>query len=430
MDGPRFDRTSRVVVVGAGQAACQLATSLVEDGHSGPITLVGDEPYLPYSRPPLSKEYLSGKVDGEALNLRDGGFFAGSPTTLRHDRVVAVDRTERVVTTGQGEHLPYDALVFATGAINRELEALPSSTGGIVTLRTRADADHIRECFTAVRRVVIVGAGFIGLEFAAFAAAAGRQVTVVETGPRALGRAVTPEMAELIVKEQRAAGVEFRFSDTVIEHETADGAVSAVTTADGTRLPADLVVVAVGVLPETDLAAGCGLTIDNGIVVDAGLRTADPRVFAIGDCARFPHQSSGLALRLESVQNAVDQAKSVAATLHGRPGPYAAVAWFWSQQGTLKLQIAGVLAHVDDTVVRLDPTRGRHAVFAFAAGRLVAVETLNAAGVHLAARKLLAQGHSPTPQEAREPDFDLTAFAKRAPRPQAAPRTSALANSR
>jgi 3-phenylpropionate/trans-cinnamate dioxygenase ferredoxin reductase subunit len=390
---------SSVVVIGAGQAGCQVAVSLREKGHEGPITVVGDEGVLPYARPPLSKAYLQGKVDLDGLVVRTGAFYRERSVSLRlDDPAVSVDRARRVVRLRSGRQLGYTHLVFATGAQPRTLP-------GTEVLRTVADASALRARLDMPSRIVVLGAGFIGLELAAVVRERGHEVTVVEALPRALSRAVSATTASWIVAQHEERGVRVRCGTTVSSVDA-----SVVTLADGTQLPADLVVAGVGVRPNVALAQACGLAVDDGIVVDAHLRTTDPAIYAVGDCARFSSVVTGGRLRLESVQNAMDQASCAAAAILGSAEPYAEVPWFWSDQYSIKLQIAGLAHGADREVVVGDVAGGRFSVFCFAGQRLLAVESLNRPVDFVMARRLLSSGEQLTPSEVEAPGFDLRTF--------------------
>lgn len=375
----------RVVIVGSGHAGVQLAAALRQAGHHGGIVLVGDETALPYHRPPLSKGYMLGEVDVSALALRPPAFY---DTIERRagTRAVAIGRPAQRLMLADGTSLAYDHLVLATGLRNRRL-------GGALSLRNLADAAALRDRLATARDVVIIGAGFIGLEFAAVAATSERRVTVVEQAPQILGRSVSAPIADRIAGWHRARG-------TVLH---------CATTAHGAHFRADLVLAGIGADPDIALAAEAGLDLDNGIAVDAWLATSDPAISAIGDCASFPGPNG--RIRLESVQNATDQARCLAARLTDRPVPYDAVPWFWSDQGDLKLQIAGLGQGADHLVLRGDPTTGRFSVFRFRNGRLAAVESINRPGDHMAARKLLMRPGCLTPGQAADETIDLKALA-------------------
>lgn len=398
-----------VVVVGAGQAGFQTAVSLREEGYQGRLVLLGDEPGLPYQRPPLSKAYLTGEADAGLVRLRPEQFYAGHRIELRTaEPAAAIDRAGRTVVLASGERLSYDHLVLATGAHNRSLPVLGSELDGVFQLRSLPEAEALRQRLAGARRLVVVGAGFIGLEVAAVAARHGLEVTVIEAAARAMARAVSTPVSDAFQAAHERLGTRFVLGAAVVEIMGAGRQVTGVATADGRHFPADLVLVGIGVLPNTDLAAEAGLAIANGIVVNALLLTGDPAISAIGDCAAFPcRHAGGASTRLESVQNAVDQARCVAARLVGRATPYTSLPWFWSEQGPLKLQIAGLAAPQDRAVLRGDPAQGGFSVFRFREAELAAVESVNRPLDHILARKLLAGGGGLTPEQAADPGFDL-----------------------
>jgi 3-phenylpropionate/trans-cinnamate dioxygenase ferredoxin reductase subunit len=403
------------VIVGASHAGVQCAASLRDNGYDGGIVLLSDEPYLPYHRPPLSKTLVS--AEGPKLQpLRPAGFFTDKAIELLPETpVAALELRERRVATGAGRTIPFDALVIATGA----RPVLPPFPGrdlaGVLTLRDLRDAAALGTALEAAGDVVIIGGGMIGLEFAAVAARAGRAVTVVEAAPRVLGRTVSADTADHLAAAHRARGVRLLLGDGVAALQ-GDTRVRAVATRSGARLPADLVLVAVGVVPNAGIAAAAGLGGSDGIPVGGFLETAAAGVYAIGDCALHPNPHAGTALRVESVQNATDQGRAVAAAIAGRAAPYAALPWFWSDQYELKLQIAGITHGHDRTVRRFDEATGRLSVFCFREGRLLGVETINNARDHMAARRLLGGGLvgglGLTPAEAADPDFDIGALSK------------------
>ncbi|MCE4225542.1 oxidoreductase [Methylobacterium sp. C25] len=403
-----------VVIVGAGQAGLQTAASLREAGFAAPITVVGDEDALPYQRPPLSKAYLAGKTDAEGLLLRPASYFTEHRIAHRRARAVRIDRDARTLGLDDESELAYDHLVLATGSRNRALPVPGADLPGVYQLRSLADADRLREALEAAARIVVVGAGFIGLEFAAVCAGRGLAVTVVEAAERVMERAVSAETSDAFRIAHEAMGVTFRLRAGVVAIEGHEGRAAAVVLADGESIPADLVLVGVGVLPNQELAERAGLAVRDGIEIDAFLTTSDPAISAIGDCARFPTRfaagmSRGDRVRIESVQNAIDQGRCLAARLTGRPSAYDAVPWFWSDQGRHKLQIAGLAETGDGSVVR----GGGEAfsVFRFRDGRLCAVESINRPAEHMAARRILALGRALTPAQAAEPAFDLKALA-------------------
>ncbi len=401
-----------VIIVGSGQGGFQVAASLRDDSYAGRITLIGEEPGLPYQRPPLSKAFLAGKALPGQVELRPAAFYAEKNIdVVASQRVTGIDRAARRATLASGTTLPYEHLVLATGARAR-LPAIPGADlAGIVALRTIADAEALVLQMQQGRRVVIVGAGFIGLEVAVIACEKGLDVRVLEFTDRVLKRAVSATSGDFLANALMKRGARFSFSTGATAYTGGDGRVTGVMTSRGETVPADLVVVGIGVEPNVELARDAGLNVQDGIVVNERLLTSDPAISAIGDCARFPASYSEGALRLESVQNSVDQARCVAARIGGKDEPYAKVPWFWSDQGTNRLQIAGV-AHAEDlSVVRGDTASGKFSVFRFHAGSLTAVESINSAGDHMAARKLLANPARISPEQAADSSLKLAALA-------------------
>ncbi|WP_028713816.1 NAD(P)/FAD-dependent oxidoreductase [Paracoccus sp. J55] len=379
----------RIVIIGTGQGGQQMAASLRQEGFQGEILMLGEEPGLPYQRPPLSKAYMA-NGNAAALLLKPASFYERSAIVLRDGvRVAAIDRAAREVVTGDGARHPYDHLVIATGARNAPPPIPGLDAPGVVELRSLADAERIRRRLAATRHAVVVGGGFIGLEFAAMARAAGVAVTVVEAAPRLMSRALSPEMADWFLTLHREMGSQVLLDAPVAGVLAgADGRASGVVLADGREVSGDLVLMATGVRPNSELAEAAGLACANGILVDATLATADPAISALGDVAAFPGPL-GRPLRLETVQAAVDHARHIARRLvGGASAPYAAVPWFWSDQGKAKLQIAGLLTGADRTVVLPQP-EAAPVVLLFRGGHLAAVETVNAAGIHMAARRMI-----------------------------------------
>ncbi|MGJ5208374.1 NAD(P)/FAD-dependent oxidoreductase [Bradyrhizobium sp. HKCCYLR20261] len=396
-----------VVIVGAGHAGFQLATSLRQAGFADPIHLINDEPHLPYQRPPLSKAYLKGTGGPETLMFRPQKFYADQTIDLVYDRVVVVHRDQRKVLLASGKTLDYGHLVFATGARNRLLDIPNANLPAVRYLRILDDSEALRSLLGDAKRVVVIGAGFIGLEFAATARIKGLEVDVLELGARVMARAVTAEISDYFQKQHAEAGVRIHLGvqSTSIE---ADGTkVTGVSLSDGRHIPADLVVVGVGVLPNVELAAEAGLQVASGIVVDEYLLTSDPHISAIGDCALFKSPRFGGTLRLESVQNATDHARCVAARLTGDVKPYDGQPWFWSDQANDKLQIAGLTTGYDQVVLRGDPAQKAFSAFCYKEGRLVGIESVNRAGDHMFGRKLLAAGGTIDPAKAADLNFDL-----------------------
>nr|WP_233160078.1 FAD-dependent oxidoreductase [Pseudonocardia sp. MH-G8] len=398
-------------MIGAGQAGVQTAAALRAGGHDGPITLVGDEPALPYQRPPLSKEHLAPGAAPVALPLRAERFFVDQRIDLRRVAATALDRASRTVALDDGAALPYDVLVLATGAANRTLPVPGADLAGVHALRTLPDAEALRAGLSRARSVLVVGAGFVGLEVAAAARAHGLGVTVLEAADRPLARVLSREAADHVAEVHRRAGTDLRLGEAVTAL-TGRGRVTGAVGSAGSEYRADLVLVGTGVVPRTALAAAAGLPVADGVVVDGSLRTPDPAIYAVGDCANHPSAHTGTRIRLESVQNAADQGRHVAAAILGDARPYSEVPWFWSHQGPLKLQIAGVRLPGDETVLCGDPATGRFSVCCFRDGRLAAVESVDRPADHMAARRLLAAGRSPDPGALRDPAFSLKEFAR------------------
>lgn len=404
-----------IVIIGAGQAGVQTAESLRAGGFTGPITMLGDEPYGPYHRPPLSKAWLAGEMDAVQLVMRAPEMLARKNITLRTDTtVVAIDRAAKHVQLADGSTLPYAGLVLATGSTPRALPLPGAQAQGVLALRSRDDASAIAErlalCQERQLPVVVIGGGFIGLEVAATARKKGLAVTVLEAAPRLLGRVLVPVLSDWYAELHRSHGVQLQLGAQITALEAdAQGQVSGVRMADGSLVPAGLVVVGIGVVANEQLAVAAGLECERGIVVDACSRTSDPAIVAAGDCAvrRLPN---GNLLRLESVQNATEQAKSAAAALLGQERPFTATPWFWSDQYDKKLQMAGLSTGADRWSVRGDLSSGSFSVYHFQGERLLAVDSVNASKDHLQARKLLDAGISPTPEQAADATFDLVSL--------------------
>jgi NAD(P)H-nitrite reductase len=383
-----------IVIIGAGHGGTQLAVSLREEGYEGPITVISVDPDHPYHKPPLSKSFM--KTPDAALQpLRAPQVFVDQDIDLRLGvRVEASDRASKRLTLSDGTICPYDKLVFATGTEARRLSVPGADLKGVFTLRTAEDARALRTALPEAAQVVVIGGGFIGLEAAAMLAGRGLSVSVVELAPRLLGRAASAEIASEVETILTGMGVQVRTGTELCDIVGGQGQVTGVRIADET-LPADLVIVGIGALPVDDLARAAGLEIDNGIAVNAVLQSSDPEIYALGDCASFPDPESGERRRLESVQNATDQARALAKTLAGRVTPYAAVPWFWSDIGAMKLQIAGLLQGAENSIESRTPEGRLKSVYHLKAGRLVAVETINSAGEHMLARQMLAAGFTP-----------------------------------
>lgn len=398
-----------ILIIGAGQAGYQLAVSLRDAGYEKRVVLIGDEPDLPYQRPPLSKAFQSGDCEAEHVTFQKEAFYEGLDIELMLGvRVLHIDRERHHITTGDGRRIEYEHLVLATGARNRLLPGWDSATSGLMTLRTLHDARGLREALNRSKRAVIVGAGFLGLEFAAVAAKRGVSVSVIEASSNLMSRAVSAPVADAFREHHESLGTTFSLGNGVKRICTEAGRVIGVETTDGALHEADLVVVSIGVIPNVELARDAGLEIANGIVVDLNLATSDPSVSALGDCAAFPSRFAFGNCRIESVQNAVDQARYLAQRLTGHTHGFEAVPWFWSDQGGVKLQIAGVaMSRADEIVLRGDRSGLKFSAYGFSKGHLVAVESVNRPADHMAARKLLAADAPVTPAQAADAQFDL-----------------------
>ncbi|MBK4739352.1 NAD(P)/FAD-dependent oxidoreductase [Noviherbaspirillum pedocola] len=403
---------ARVLIVGSGQGGFQVAASLRDEGFDGPIAIIGEEPGLPYQRPPLSKAYLTGKAHEEQVRLRPASFYESRNIELLvPERALSIARDQQLVKLESGHRLEYKHLVLATGARPRRIRVVGVELDGVFTLRCLAEAEAIRTGLESATNIVIIGAGFIGLEIAAVARAMGLTTHIIDFAERPLKRSVSAKTGNFLTEAHTEQGVQFHFMTAISEITGADGRVTGVATTDGRHFPADLVVIGIGVEPNVELARDAGLKIDNGIVVDRQLLTADPSISAIGDSANYPTDFFPHPVRIESVQNAVDQARCVAARLAGKPAPYRKVPWFWSDQGQYKLQIAGVAQEGDDAVVRGDMASGKFSVFRFRDGRLSCVESVNQAADHLAARKLIEKSTQLSSEQAGDSTISLSQLA-------------------
>jgi 3-phenylpropionate/trans-cinnamate dioxygenase ferredoxin reductase subunit len=381
----------KIVIIGAGQAAAQAIASLRAEGFAGTITLIGDEPYMPYQRPPLSKTYLMGTLERERLFLKPEQFYSEAHCeTLFGVAATKIDRAAKAVALRDGRKVLYDKLLLATGSRVRKIRCPGADLKGVHYLRGIADVDQLRAVFDAGKRLAIVGGGYIGLEVAAVAVKKGLDVTVFEALDRLMARAVSPPVSAFYEKVHRDAGVKLLLKTGVEAFEGTDH-VTAVR-AGGKSHPADIVLVGIGIVPNEDLARDADLACEDGIVVKTDTSsTNDPMIFAAGDCTRH-YGREGVPIRLECVQNAIDQAKHAALAIVGKPKPYSEVPWFWSDQYDLKLQIAGLARPSDEIVVRGDPASRKFAAFHLREGVVSAVEAVNAASEYLVGRKLIADG--------------------------------------
>jgi 3-phenylpropionate/trans-cinnamate dioxygenase ferredoxin reductase subunit len=396
-----------VLIVGAGHAGFQVAASLRQHGYGERICLINDEAHLPYQRPPLSKAYLKGEGRPDSLMFRPDKFYRDQNIELISDRAAFVDRAAQRLLLASGSLLDYGHLVLATGARNRLLDLPNANLADVRYLRTLDESEALRQRIGSARHVAVIGAGFIGLEFAATARAKGLEVDVVELGTRVMARAVTAEISDYFQARHTATGIRIHLGVQATSIESHGVVVAGVSLSDGRHVPADLVVVGVGVLPNVELAAEAGLPVAAGIIVNEQLLTSDPNISAIGDCALFASPRFGGSLRLESVQNAADHARCVAARLTGDARTYDGLPWFWSDQGDDKLQIAGLTTGYDRVVERGDRQARSFSAFCYKAGRLVGIESVNRAADHVFGRKILGLNRSIEPEQAADLSFDL-----------------------
>ncbi len=397
-----------IVIVGGGHAAGQAAASLRQEKVADEIVVIGEEPHIPYQRPPLSKQYLSGEYGLERVLLRPSRFYEDKNIDVRTGvRVERIDPNAQTATCDDGRVVGYDKLLLATGAKPRKLNSPGSTLPGVHYLRTIADADAIKQDFQPGRRVAIVGGGYIGLEVAAIAIEAGLRVTVLEMEDRILARVATPAMSAFYTELHTDKGVVIRTGRRV-ESFAGSERLTGVVCADGEAVAADLAVVGIGVVPNTELAEAAGLDCDDGIVVDETTRTADPHIYAAGDCTNHPNPLLGRRLRLESVPNAMEQSRVAAANLAGETRTYANVPWFWSDQYDLKLQMVGFSRDADRHVVRGDPAKRQFAMFYFSGDTLIAADAVNSAREFMVARQLV--GKSVDAGQLADPGADLRAI--------------------
>ena len=384
-----------VVIIGAGHAGVQAAASLREEGFDGKVTLIGDEAELPYHKPPLSKTFIK-DMGARPQILRAEAFYSGaSIDLLLGDSVESLDPAGKRLRLAGGGQLSFDHAILATGSRPRELSIEGGPLAGVLSLRSIADARAIRELAGDVEDVVILGGGFIGLEIAATLAAGGRRVTVVEAQDRLLARAVAPAISSHVGERLAASGVRILTRTTIARLEGEGGHIAAAVTSTGERIAAKMLIVGIGVVPNAELATAAGLETANGVRVDGGLRSSAPDILAIGDCANYRHWFTGADVRLESVQNATDQAKLAARTITGHTENYAGVPWFWSDIGDMKLQMVGLTAGSDRTIVSGEPADNKFSIFHYAGGRLLGIESVNRPGDHMLGHKMMGAGFFP-----------------------------------
>lgn len=403
-----------IVIIGGGQAGAQAIQSLRMGGYEGGLTLIGGEPNLPYQRPPLSKAYMKGEFEEPRLYFKGADWYGDNRVDLvLGDWGIAIDRSARTVALESGGTVSYDALILATGSRPRPLPVQGADLGHVYDLRSLSDVERIRPNMTNGRRLVIIGAGYIGLEAAAVARQMGLEVTVLEMANRVLARVTSPLMSEFYETEHRAQGVDIR-TGAQLSHFTGEGDdVSAAVLKDGTEIRCDLALIGIGIIPNDDIAQEAGLPCDSGIIVDRDARTCDPRIFAAGDCARRPLVHYGRCGRLESVHNAIEQGKLAAAAILGKTRPVEDCPWFWSDQYDLKLQIAGLSHGYDDIIVRGDPAARKFAAFYVKSGRLIAVDAINSAPEFLASKKLIIAGAPVAPVDLQDTSISMKEIAAR-----------------
>jgi 3-phenylpropionate/trans-cinnamate dioxygenase ferredoxin reductase subunit len=400
-----------VVIIGAGHAGVQAAASLREEGFDDRITLIGDENELPYHKPPLSKAFMK-EADAKPQMLRAEAFYTnGRIDLMLGSSVESIDLTGRRLEFSGGGHIAFDRAILATGSRPRTLALPGSDLAGVLSLRSVADARAIREASAGSDNVVVLGGGFIGLEIAATLAAGGRRVTVVEAQDRLLARAAAPVIAAHVRSRLEASGVRLLTNTTIERLEGRNGHVVAAATSSGERLPAGLVLIGVGVVPNSEIAEAAGIAVANGIRVDPQMRSSQPEILAIGDNASYRHWFSGADVRLESVQNATDQARLAARTITGHEDAYRSVPWFWSDIGDMKLQMVGLAAGGDRSVVVGEAAENRFSVFHYLGDRLICIESVNRPADHMLGRKMLAAGFSPNPATLASDDLKAV-FAK------------------
>src|SRR5262245_15665146 len=386
-----------IVVAGGGHAAAQVVDSLRRDGFAGRLVMVCGEPVLPYQRPPLSKKFLGGELEPDRLPIRHASFYENIRCELMlGNPAVEIDRGSRKLRLADGGSLDYDKLVLAIGGHARPIPVPGAKLPGVHVLRTVADVEAIRAKLRPGVRVAIVGAGYIGLECAATLRKLGHDVTVIEMTDRVMNRVVAPEVSDFYQAEHAGHGVNV-LTERQVSAFLGNGSVNTVECTDGTHVPADLAIVGIGLVPNSALAQGAGLACDDGIAVDEHCRTSDPDIYAIGDCCSHPSPRYGRRIRLESVDNAFEQAKSASANICGKTTPHDKTPWFWSDQYELKLQIVGLSQHYDSVVLRGEPSSRAFSCCYLRGGELIALDAVNHAKDFMAARKLIAERARPDP---------------------------------
>ena len=401
-----------MIIIGAGQSGLQVAESLRSEGWKGPILLIGDEQNPPYHRPPLSKAYLLGESSEAQLTIRGPEALARKNIEfLPGVSVTAIDRQAKTVSLSDGRNLAYQGLAIATGSRPRPLPIPGADLPGVFPLRTLDDCRAIGAALESAQNVVVIGGGFIGLEFAAVAHKKGKNVVVLEAADRLMARVVAPVISDFYRELHTHHGVGIVLGVKVTELHGENGKIALVHTASGVAYPADLVIAGIGIIPNTELASAAGLAVEAGILVDACSRTSDPAIVASGDCTAVK-LADGSLRRLESVQNATEQGKAAAAALLGKEKPFTAKPWFWSDQYDIKLQMVGSSAGHDQVVLRGSLAEGKFSAFYYKAGQLIGIDSANRPQDHMAGRKLLDKGISPSPEQAADEHFNLAELTK------------------
>ncbi len=401
--------TGSIVVVGASHAAVQAIDTLHREGHGSQVVLIGDESEPPYNRPPLSKKYFTGELARERLQLRSAQFYEHGGVTMRLGvRVTAIDRAAQRLRLSDGGELAWERLLLCVGSRARRLDVPGADLRGIHYLRTMADVDAIRADLAVARRLVVIGAGYIGLEAAASARHLGLEVTVLEAADRPMQRVVCPALSEFYRARHEREGVRIH-CNVAVSGFTGDGRVQGVL-CGAQEFPADVVITGVGIAPDVTLAAAAGLKCDNGIWVDESCRTSDPNVYAAGDCTNHPSVHYGRRIRLESVDNAVEQGRVAASAICGKDVRHDHVPWFWSDQYDVKLQIAGLSQGHDQTVVRGEPGGGHFAIYYLSQGELIAVDAVNSPKDFMSGRRWIAERRHPDAAKLADPGVDLKSF--------------------
>ncbi len=402
------------LIIGGGQAAAQAAQTLRQEKFSGPITIVGEETYLPYQRPPLSKKYLAGELSVERLYLKPINHYRNKDVTMRlGEKATALEPAKSRVVLENGQAITFSRLLLATGSHVRKLQIPGEDLGGIHYLHTIKDTNTIAKGLKRGSRLVIVGAGYIGLEVAAVAIKRGMAVTILEALDRVMVRAVSPEISNFYLDYHQKRGVNI-LCNTTVTRFSGENKVERVETADGKHFPCDLVIVGIGVEPAIELAETAGLACSNGILVDEFARTQHPDIFAAGDCTNHPNHQTGARVRLESVHNAIEQAKVAASGMLGKPKRYEDVPWFWSDQYDLKLQIVGLSKGYDQIVIRGEPSQETFAAFYFRAGKIIAIHAVNSPREFMLGKKLISQEKTIAPEKLANQTLNFMDLAKKA----------------